>query len=249
MVVDDETNILEQVKSCLENGDFEVVAVDSSRKALELMDNDKEDNFGLILIDTSMPDSKKPAFFSMKPKSKSDIDTSNEEDFLQKPFTRDQLVDFIKKKIGPDWYKILDSMQSKENDNIIFVKLFPEENVNEKLKEACREHNVKTAVVVSGIGQLKFAQLGYFKAKGNYSPETFNKPLEILSLTGNICKDEDDYTLHLHAILGDEKKNAIGGHFIKGKISVTGEIVLLKTDIDIQRKIDDKTGLKTLFLD
>ena len=99
MVVDDETSILEEVKSCLEEDDFEVVTVDNSRKALELMENDKEDNFGLILIDTSMPDSKKPAFFSMKPRSKKDIDTSKEEDFLQKPFTKEQLLDFVKSKM------------------------------------------------------------------------------------------------------------------------------------------------------
>lgn len=100
MVVDDETSILEEVKSCLEEDDFEVVTVDNSRKALELMENDKEDNFGLILIDTSMPDSKKPAFFSMKPRSKKDIDTSKEEDFLQKPFTKEQLLDFVKSKMN-----------------------------------------------------------------------------------------------------------------------------------------------------
>jgi len=35
----------------------------------------------------------------MKPGSKKDIDTGKEEDFLQKPFTNEQLVDFIKKKI------------------------------------------------------------------------------------------------------------------------------------------------------
>ena len=99
MVVDDETSILDQVKSCLEEDDFEVITVDNSRKALELMEDDKEENFGLILIDTSMPDSKKPAFFSMKPKSKKDIDTSREEDFLQKPFTKEQLVEFVKRKI------------------------------------------------------------------------------------------------------------------------------------------------------
>jgi len=98
MVVDDETSILEEVKSCLEEDDFEVVTVDNSRKALELMENDKEDNFGLILINTSMPDSEKPAFFSMKPRSKKDIDTSKEEDFLQKPFTKEQLLDFVKSK-------------------------------------------------------------------------------------------------------------------------------------------------------
>jgi DNA-binding response OmpR family regulator len=99
MVVDDETSILEQVKSCLEKDDFEVVTVDNNRKALELMDEDKEENFGLILIDTSMPDKKGPAFFSMKPKSNKDIDTNREEDFLQKPFTKEQLLNFVKSKI------------------------------------------------------------------------------------------------------------------------------------------------------
>ena len=99
MVVDDETSILEEVKSCLEEDDFEVVTVDNNRKALELMENDKEEDYGLILIDTSIPNSKAPALFSMRPRSKKSIDTSNEEDFLQKPFTREQLREFVKRKI------------------------------------------------------------------------------------------------------------------------------------------------------
>ncbi len=44
-----------------------------------------------------MPNSKKPALFSIKPKSKKNIDTSREEDFLQKPFTKEQLLNFVKK--------------------------------------------------------------------------------------------------------------------------------------------------------
>lgn len=99
MIIGDETNILEEVKICLENDDFEVVTAGNSRKAIELMDGDKEDDFGLILINTSMPDSNAPALFSMKPKTKKDIDTSNTEDFLQKPFTKEQLLDFVKSKM------------------------------------------------------------------------------------------------------------------------------------------------------
>ena len=97
MIVDDESDILEKVKLCLEEDDFEVVTASNSREALELMEGDREDNFGLILIDTAMPGGDKSAFFSMKPESK--VDTSRMEDFLQKPFTKEQLIDFVKSKM------------------------------------------------------------------------------------------------------------------------------------------------------
>ena len=139
-------------------------------------------------------------------------------------------------------------MHSKEEENIVFIRLFEDEDMYEQIKKACKIHNVETAVVLSGIGQLKQVKLGYFKEKGNYSQELFDKPLEILSISGNICKKNKGYILHLHAVLGDEKKKAFGGHLIGGKISITGEIVLLKSIININRKLDKKTGLESLYL-
>jgi predicted DNA-binding protein with PD1-like motif len=141
------------------------------------------------------------------------------------------------------------NMKSKEKDNIIFIRLFEDEDLLDQIKNVCIFHNVKTAVVLSGIGQIKHAKLGYFKQKGDYLPESFNKPHELLSLSGNINKQNNKYNLHLHSVLSDENKNAIGGHLIEGKVSVTAEIVLLKTSINIQRKLDDNTGLKALFLE
>ena len=41
----------------------------------------------------------------------------------------------------------------------------------------------------------------------------------------------------------------MGGHFINGKVSITAEIVLIKTNINIKRKYDEETGLQALFLD
>ena len=124
-------------------------------------------------------------------------------------------------------------MQSKEKDNVVFIRLFPDEDIYDKLEEACRLHDIKTAVVLSGLGQLKKFQLGYFKEKNNYVPEKFNKPHELLSLTGNICTQNNDYILHLHAVLGDENKKTVGGHLLEGKVEVTNEIVILKTDIQL----------------
>ena len=140
-------------------------------------------------------------------------------------------------------------MQSKEVENLIFIRLFENEDIFDQLKIACKTHNVKTAIIISGIGQIKNAKLGYFKEKNNYTPKLFIKPLEILSITGNIIREANDYNFHIHVVLGDEKKSAFGGHLLEGNISVTAEIVLLKSSIDLIRKIDDKTGLKTLYLE
>ena len=140
-------------------------------------------------------------------------------------------------------------MQTKKKKDLVAIRLFPGEDVNEELKKACALHEVKNALIVSGIGQLKKAKIGYFKSKNDYSPKEFEKPLEILSLSGNITKEKDEYNFHIHVILGDEEKNAIGGHFIQGTIGVTGEIFLLKTDIGLKRKLDEDTGLKALLIE
>jgi len=140
-------------------------------------------------------------------------------------------------------------MQNKQKDDLIFIKLSPDENIFEKLEEVCRKYQVNTAVVISGIGQLKDFKLGYFKEKGNYTPKHFKTPHELLSLEGNICKQNGKYKFHLHAVLGNEKKEVVGGHLIEGLVEVTNEIVLLKTDIKIQRKVEGSTGLEGMFLE
>ena len=139
-------------------------------------------------------------------------------------------------------------MESKEKNDFIFIHLFPNEDILEKITEACKKHKVETAVVLSGIGQLKQVRLGYFKEKDNYVPQSFAKPFELLSLSGNICKDGDDIIIHFHVVLGDEQKNTLGGHLLNGTVEVTNEIVLLKIPLKIKRKLDHTTGLKNLDL-
>ncbi len=139
-------------------------------------------------------------------------------------------------------------MQSTEKKNIVFARFLPGEDVNKKLIELCKKHDIKSGVIISGIGQFEKVELGYFKCKGDYSHEIFEKPLEVLSLTGNICKNGDEYILHIHAVLSDDKKNAFGGHFINAIVSITGEIVILKTNILFKRELDEKTGLKNIIL-
>lgn len=100
MIVDYELNMLEEMKLCLENNDFEVITAVNSREALEHIGNRKEENVSLILVNAPLPDGGGSALFSMKPISRMDVDTINTENFLQKPFTREKLLDFVKRKVG-----------------------------------------------------------------------------------------------------------------------------------------------------
>lgn len=95
MIIDDEKDILEQIKSYLENDEFDIITFENRREALERIEMDKM--VDLMLINTSISPSDKKAFFSMKPNIKPNIDDNN--NFLTKPFTKQQLIDFIYEKI------------------------------------------------------------------------------------------------------------------------------------------------------
>lgn len=98
MVVDEEPNILDQVKTYLEQQDVAVITATDSRQALSQLHAENEETFDLILVNTPMPGSKKTtALFSLKPALKKQ--PSELGDFLQKPFTKEQLVEFVKRKI------------------------------------------------------------------------------------------------------------------------------------------------------
>jgi predicted DNA-binding protein with PD1-like motif len=140
-------------------------------------------------------------------------------------------------------------MQSKEEGSLIFLRLFPGEDIYRELEEVCQRHEVGTAVVLSGVGQLKHFELGYFKEKGDYCPQGFEEPHELLSLTGSISKQGGKYNFHLHAALGNKEKSVVGGHLIKGVVEVTNEIVLLKTSLKLERRLEESTGLQGMYLE
>jgi len=64
-------------------------------------------------------------------------------------------------------------MESAEENGVVFVRLFPGEDFFAALEEACRKHDAKTAVFLSGVGQLRDFTLGFFRKKGDYVPQAF----------------------------------------------------------------------------
>lgn len=139
-------------------------------------------------------------------------------------------------------------METLQENTLIFIRLLPDEDIIENIQKACEKYQVQTAIVISGIGQLKNIKLGYFKEKEDYAPQTFEKPHELLNLSGTIIKQDDTYLSHLHVSLGNEQKQVIGGHLLGGKINITCEIAILHSTAKVTRKISEKTGLKELRL-
>jgi DNA-binding NtrC family response regulator len=99
MIVDEETEVLKEVKTILEKDDVAVVTARNSREALDRLSDDNEETFDLILVNTRMPGSMlTTALFSMKPPLKKL--PGGIENFLQKPFTKEELVEFVKDRIS-----------------------------------------------------------------------------------------------------------------------------------------------------
>lgn len=113
------------------------------------------------------------------------------------------------------------------------------------------ERVVKSAEVSGGfiavIGTLSKAAFGYYEEKG-YKRIEINELLEILSCIGNISEAEGEKMIHAHITVSNSKGKAYGGHVLPGCIiGPTAELIIIEGEnLILKRKLDEKTGLKTL---
>jgi uncharacterized protein len=141
-------------------------------------------------------------------------------------------------------------MQSKEENGIIIARLFSDEDLFQSLREICQKYKVETGIILSDIGQIKNFTLGYFNGK-NYLMTDYTQVHELLSISGMISWSEEDkeYKFHLHAEVGNEAKQAFGGHLWKAIVQSANEVVILKTSLKVKRKKDADVGLVGLYLE
>lgn len=137
-------------------------------------------------------------------------------------------------------------MQSAIESNIIVVRLEHNEDLFEELRNVLSKYEIKSAIILSGIGQLRDFELWYFTGE-KYIKKRFMKEHELLCMQGSIAGNEGSISIHIHASLANERYEVMGGHLYSGTVSVLNEITLLKLDsIHLTRKLNKKTGLKEL---
>ena len=97
---------------------------------------------------------------------------------------------------------------------------------------------------MSGIGATDDFTVGVFDiAKKGYNEYVFKGNHEINAITGNITEKDGKTYIHLHITATGTDCKVVGGHLIKGVISLTGEIIITVTGGTISREYDATLGI------
>lgn len=136
-------------------------------------------------------------------------------------------------------------MEIKREGNIIVAK-FVNGEILDNMKRLAKKENIDSAIILSAIGMLENTEIGYFTGK-EYKVERIEKPMELVSLQGNIGRG-DDIICHFHVALAGENHELKGGHLLRGDVKVVNEIALycLK-ELKIRRR-KNPAGLMEMFL-
>jgi predicted DNA-binding protein with PD1-like motif len=151
-------------------------------------------------------------------------------------------------------------VRSGKPGRVIVARVKPGSDLLRSLQKIVAEEGVTSGVIVSGVGLLKQARLRNCKRLPEEYPITdanrtylpFEKPLEILSISGNVTLAEGAPLVHAHVTLSSvegEEITVIGGHLIEGcEIFGFSEFAILELEgIEMAKRFDEETQTLQLF--
>ncbi len=137
-------------------------------------------------------------------------------------------------------------MKSYEKDGRLMLIVERGEKLVATLTETLARHKIQGGFI-SGLGALTQAELGYYYLhKREYLRKTFVDEYELISLTGNVALKDGKPFVHVHAVLGDDKFNAFGGHLFEAVSAVTAEVSVSPFPFSPVRLQNDDVGLATI---
>lgn len=117
------------------------------------------------------------------------------------------------------------------------------EEAMEQIKAFTRKLNL-SASRFTAIGAFSDTTVGFFDFSiKDYKKNRFNQQMEVVSLVGDISVYKNEYKVHAHVVLADEKGAAYGGHLIKATVHPTLEIILDESPLYLKREMDENSGL------
>lgn len=133
-----------------------------------------------------------------------------------------------------------------QDKNDYILRFDKGEEIISALKNFSFEQKIAGAFF-EAIGAVKGTTLAYYDGgiKG-YQSKNFEKPMEMISLIGNISYFQGEAVIHCHGCFAAADYGVIGGHIKKAVISATCELKLHAFPISLERKFDGETGLNLL---
>lgn len=118
------------------------------------------------------------------------------------------------------------------------------------LKAFAREVGL-SAASFKAIGALREADLSFFNWETKaYEPIPVREQVEVASFIGDVALGPDgEIALHAHAVLGRRDGSTLAGHFDKGFVRPTLEVILTESPVHLRKRYDPDTGLALIALD
>ncbi|MFZ2314151.1 MAG: PPC domain-containing DNA-binding protein [Gammaproteobacteria bacterium] len=111
----------------------------------------------------------------------------------------------------------------------------------------CAEEADLKSASISGLGALDDVTVAYYNLNTkSYQTKLFAGMYELISLHGNITKLDGKHFIHIHAALGTEEYNVVGGHIMSATVGPSAEITVVPLSNTINRAYDEQTGLKLM---
>ncbi|MEO5332023.1 MAG: DNA-binding protein [Magnetococcus sp. YQC-5] len=113
-----------------------------------------------------------------------------------------------------------------------------------ELNRICRTHNIRLGRL-EGVGAVQQARIGFYdQIKREYVFLSFDSPLEITNLVGNVSLKDNQPFVHAHVTLADHQGRAFGGHLAPGTTIFAAEVIIYSFEgADFHRELDWETGL------
>ncbi len=127
---------------------------------------------------------------------------------------------------------------------IFALRLKPNEDLRQSLKNFATHQNIKAGFILTAIGSLKQAKIRFANQENS---TTFTDKFEILSLNGTIATTG----VHLHIAIADKQGKTIGGHLDNDCIIYTTAEIVIGTSEDFifKRTFDAQTGYQELEIE
>jgi len=133
---------------------------------------------------------------------------------------------------------------SEATSEMLVVVLDDGEEAFSSLLAFARQEGI-SAASLTAIGAFADATVGWFDfTSKSYKKINIGEQCEVLSAIGDIAiGDDGKASLHIHVVLGMSDGSTRGGHFLKGTVHPTLEVVLTETPGKLRRRKREDLGI------